>query len=148
MSRIQIDLPAILPFQVTYRLRITDMNYGNHLGNDRVLALAHEARIDFLASLGLTELDLGEQTSIIMADAAIEFKSEGFAGNDITIQVGAGDFSRAGFAMYYKMVNITTGKDLAYVKTGIVCFDYAVRKVRSVPASFIQSINQLHGITA
>jgi acyl-CoA thioesterase FadM len=121
------------------------MNYGNHLGNDRILALAHEARVDFLQSMGLSELELGEGTSIIMADAAILFKSEGFIGNQIRVEVGVGAFTRAGFDLYYKMVNITTGKDLAYVKTGIVCFDYVERKVRSVPQSFIQTIEKQYG---
>ena len=41
----------------------------------------HEARVRLLSEIGCSELDIGNGVSIIMGDAAIEFKSEGFYGN-------------------------------------------------------------------
>lgn len=135
MARVKIDLPKEFPFSTIIHLRVSDLNYGGHLGNDAFLSLMHEARIRFLENLGLSEMDIGG-TSMIMGDAAIEYKSEGFHGDEIEIKVGAGDFTRAGFDFYYKMINKTKGKDLAYAKTGMVCFDYKERKVKPVPEGF------------
>lgn len=117
------------------------MNYGNHLSNDRVLTLAHEARIRFLAHFGWSEFDIGG-TSIIMTDAAVVYKSEGFRGNTIQVQVSVADIGNSGFDLYYRMVNLTTGKDLAHVKTGILCFDYDTRKVRRLPDVFANQFNE------
>jgi len=49
MARSRIDLPDSFPFGIDIPVRITDINYGGHLGNDAVLGLVHEARIAFLA---------------------------------------------------------------------------------------------------
>lgn len=47
MARIKIDLPKNFIFNTSLPVRIDDLNYGRHLANDRVLALAHEGRIRF-----------------------------------------------------------------------------------------------------
>ena len=141
MSRVKFDLPAQFPFSTKLKIRISDINYGGHLSNDRILTLVHDARIEFLKHYGFSELDIGG-TSMIMADAAIVFKTEGFHGNDIEIKMAAGDFSRAGFNFYYKLINTTTGHDLAYVKTGMVAFDYDTRKVMAVPDDFRKKLTQ------
>ena len=137
MQRIHIELPERYHFTATIPVRVGDLNYGNHLGNDAVLALAHEARMQFLRHHGWSETDLAG-AALIMSDAAIVYKSEGFYGDRIEVHVAVQHLSRAGFDLVYRMVNGTTGKDLAHVKTGMLCFDYAIRKVRSLPDSFRQ----------
>lgn len=136
MARIKIDLPSNFSFTTNISISIADINYGNHLSNDKVLAFAHEARLRFFNSLGCSELDLGDGTSVIMGDAGIEYLSEGFYGDDIQINVGIGDMGSKSFDLVFLMENLTTGKPLAKVKTGIVCFDYKTRTTADVPASF------------
>jgi acyl-CoA thioester hydrolase len=142
MERIKIVLPEIFIFNTIYTITISDINYGGHLGNEKVLSIAHEARIRFLKSLGYTEFDI-EGTGIIMINAVVEYKSEGFQGDEIRVETGLDHFTSSGFDMYYKMVNQTTGKSLANVKTGILCFDYAKRKIRKLPIAFLENINLL-----
>ena len=77
--RVQLQLPETFSFQTEIPVRITDINYGNHLGNDAILSMMHEARVQFLQSLGYTELDV-EGAGMIMADTAIIYKGEGFYG--------------------------------------------------------------------
>ena len=40
-------------FKWPYKVPISDINYGGHMGNDKSLALFHEARIAFLKHLGI-----------------------------------------------------------------------------------------------
>ena len=112
------------------------------MSNEVPLQLAHDARVRFLKALGYSELDIGG-TAIIMADAAVVYKSEGFAGEEIDIALAVENFSRAGFDIFYKMYNTNQQKDLAWVKTGIVCFDYDQRKVKAVPEEFKKKIERL-----
>ena len=132
MSRIKIALPESFLFSTTIPIRITDLNYGGHVGNDTVLTLLHEARMQFLQHFNYTELELGG-VSLIMSDAAIEFKAELFYGDRVKAYVTANDFSKAGFDICYKLVNERNEKVVAAAKTGMVCFDYKKKKVVTVP---------------
>lgn len=140
MARIKIDLPEKFIFSTEIAVRIDDINYGGHLGNDSILSLIHEARLRFLKNFGYSELEIGG-ASLIMGDVAIVFKSEGFHEDIITIEVTANDFSNFGFDLFYKLTNKKTRKDIAYAKTGMVCFDYKNRKVMKVPEEFKKAVS-------
>lgn len=132
MARIKLEIPEKLPFATEITLRVSDINYGGHLGNDRVLSLAHEARIRFLKSKGYAERNAGG-VGLIMADAAVVYRSQAFHGEAITIGVGAGDFSRTGCDFYFRLAHAETGREVALAKTGVVCFDYQNNQVVSMP---------------
>jgi acyl-CoA thioester hydrolase len=134
MARVKIDLPESFLFHTSIPIRITDLNYGGHVGNDRILSLIHEARVDFLQSLGFTELDMGG-VSLIMSDVAIEYKNELFYGDKLLVSVSAGDFTSSGFDLLYKLQKDADSTMLliAKAKTGMVCFDYSTRKIMRVP---------------
>jgi acyl-CoA thioesterase FadM len=80
MARIKIELPEVFPFNCQIPVRITDINYGGHAGNDTVLSIIHEARMQFLQSMGYSEMEFGG-VGMIMSDVAIEFKNELFYGD-------------------------------------------------------------------
>lgn len=132
MARIKLSLPENFSFSTQIAVRITDINYGNHLGNDAVLGLLHEARMQFLQKAGYSELNLAG-VGLIMADVAMELKAEAFYGDVLTAYVAAGDFSNVGFDLYYKLVKSESRKVVALAKTGMVCFNYDQRKIAAVP---------------
>ncbi len=134
MARIKVDIPTQFSFETSIAVRITDVNYGNHVGNDAILSLIHEARMLFLKKHGYTEMNL-EGAGMIMADVAIEFKAELFYGDELVVQVTAGDFSRVGFDLYYHLQKRVNDKrvTVALAKTGMICYDYANKKIVGVP---------------
>jgi acyl-CoA thioesterase FadM len=132
MARIKLLVPEHFAFETIIPIRITDLNYGGHVGNDTILSLLHEARMQFLRYHEYTEMSF-EQYSLIMGDVAIEFKSELFYGDSIKAFVSAADFSSVGFDLYYKLVRISDKAIIAIAKTGMICFDYTSRKVRPLP---------------
>ncbi|MGB0167367.1 MAG: thioesterase, partial [Luteibaculum sp.] len=68
MGRIKIELPPKFQFGTEITVRVGDLNYGNHLGNDSLLALLHQARVEYIKFLGAqSELDFFG-SSLIMAD--------------------------------------------------------------------------------
>lgn len=75
MNRIKLTLPETFHFSTEMVIRITDLNYGGHVGNDVFLSLMHEARQQYLLSLGYKELSFAG-TGLIMADIALEYKRE------------------------------------------------------------------------
>lgn len=134
MQRIKIEEPSAYLFSTCIAVRITDLNYGNHVGNDAFLSLVHEARVQFLQWLGYKELDV-EGFGLIMADAAIRFKAELKYGDQVTIQVGVGGLSEAGFALVYKMTALRNGREMVagLAKTGMVLLDSVTRRPVHLP---------------
>ena len=58
MARIKINIPPGFITTLSIPVRITDLNYGNHLGNDSLVSILHEARVQWLKLNGYTELDI------------------------------------------------------------------------------------------
>ncbi len=134
MSRIKIDIPPSFSFSTSFAVRITDLNYGAHVGNDKVLSFLHEARVRFLKSLGYTELNM-EGVGMIMADAALIFKNELYYGDELLISIKPLEYSRVGFDLIYKIEKKSEDQLLtvAVAKTAMVCFDYGLKKVATLP---------------
>lgn len=145
MARIKVVLPPLFSFTCAIPVRITDINYGGHAGNHNLLGMIHEARVQFLHQFGYTELAV-EGAGLIMADVAMEFKNEVFSGDMLFASVAAGDFHRVGFDLYYLLEKEADGKRMpvVYAKTGVVCFDYAQRKIISVPETALQRLKHAH----
>ena len=135
MPRAKLDLPEKFHFSTEIPVRIGDVNYNNHLGNDAVLSLIHEARVRFWNQHGYTELNI-EGVGTIMSDAVVIYKLEAFYGDILNIQVAVTDLQRVGFDFVYLITNKKSGKEVALAKTGIVFFDYKKRKVVEIPAKF------------
>ena len=135
MSRIKIELPSSFIFTTELPVRITDLNYGGHVGNDTILSLIHEARMQLLDSFGYASELAIEGLGLIMADVGIEFKGELFYGDKVFASVGVLDISKVGFDLYYKLEkgNASAKTLVAIAKTGMLCFDYEKKKIASVP---------------
>ena len=142
MARIKIELPSTFRFSTIIPIRITDLNYGGHVGNDAVLSLLHEARMKFLQHHQYAEMDF-EGVGLIMSDAGIEFKSELFYGDELKVYVAASDFARISFDLYYKMVKGSEETLVVLAKTGMICYNYQQRKVVSVPEAAKRKLSHL-----
>lgn len=142
MARVTIELPSEFRFSTNISIRITDINYGGHAGNDTILSLIHEARMQFLNSVGYTEMNCGG-TGLIMTDAAIEFKKELFYGEVVSISVVVGNFSKISFELLYKLEKKWEGKNVlvAKAKTSMVCFDYTAKKMAALSPTVIEKLS-------
>ena len=142
MQRIKIDLPPKFLFTTELSVRIYDVNFAGHLSNDSILSMIHEARIMFLKNWGYSEVDT-EGAGIIMYDAAIQYKTQGYHGDILLFDVSVEDFSKTGCDFYFRITNKSTGKEIARAKTGIAFFDYQNNKLVPVPEKFKSLIESL-----
>ena len=142
MARIKLLIPEQKIFSTEIAVRITDLNYGNHVGNDAFVRILHEARVQWLTSKNYTELNI-EGASLIMADLTVEYKGESFYGDLLIIEIAIGEISKAGFELYYIIyVNRNANNILiAKAKTGMVCYNYEEKKVRELPEKFVELLS-------
>jgi acyl-CoA thioesterase FadM len=134
MPRIKINLPEHFSFSTQLPIRITDLNYGGHVGNDSILSLLHEIRMQYLQSMGYTELQFAG-VGLIMSDVSIEFKAEAFYGDIIKAEVDVTEISKVAFDIVYKLSKTQDQQDkiIALAKTGMVCYNYKLKKVVAIP---------------
>jgi len=136
MARVRFEVQGREVFRTTLQVRVDDVNYGGHLGNDSVLTLCHEVRIRFFDSVGQSEVDLFGK-GIIMTDAMVIYRSEGNLGDPLDVAVFLDDIGRRGFDLYYLLT--CRGREIARVKTGLAFFDYQRRTIAACPEGFLHN---------
>ena len=139
MERIKLQLSHQFLFTTNLNIRITDINYGGHVGNDTFLSLIHEARQQFLKHYSYSELNFAG-VGLIMVDAAIEYKKELNYGETVKISVAALNFNKIGFDMHYLLEVDNKGiyTVAAKAKTGMLCYNYVLKKKMPVPEEVLQ----------
>ena len=137
MARIKLLIPDKKIFSVRIPVRITDINYGNHVGNDALVSIIHEARMQWLASGKFSEMNIGGP-GLIMSDLAVEYKAESFYGDILSINIAVGEVQKKSFEVYYEITAERPSKDvvIAKAKSGMVCYDYGAKKVTAMPEKF------------
>lgn len=131
MGRVKVKFPDEKPlFTTVIAIRVGDINYGNHLGNDAVLSIIHEARMQMLKSWGGNELNIAGN-SLIMADVMIAYRGEAFYAEELGISIYIDECTDRSFDLLYHISTMRNGvkTDIAHAKTGMICFDYTSRKI-------------------
>jgi len=120
---------------------ISDVNYARHLDSVAMVNILHEARLQFLASLGFTEgnvFGLG----MVVTDLAVEYQSESFANDTLVIDVGVGGFNRYGFDIGFQVSNRALETVVCSAKMGVVFFDFDKHHITPTPAAFTALLSE------
>jgi acyl-CoA thioesterase FadM len=145
MLEVRPPEPPAAPFRARYAVRVGDINYGGHMGNDKYLLLFHDARLAFLASLGASEKDIGGGIGLIMSEAQVRFRAEVFLGDELEVSVRPRDVQASRFALDYEVTRVGDGAAVASGLTAMAAFDYAQRRVARLPAPFQAALQSLSG---
>ena len=142
MPRIQFELPEQFTFSTEIQIYISHVNQGGHLDNAQLLTLVSEARVRFFQALGYREAGV-EGLSIVVGDIVAQYKSEGFHGETMRVEMLPTDFNRYGFDIVFRMTEKTAGREVARGKLGVVFVHAQDKKVAPVPAQFMERIAAL-----
>lgn len=123
----------------TLEIRVGDINYGGHMGNDKALLVFHDARLKFLESLGFSEKNIGGP-GIIMRDAHVLFRKEVYLHDVLTVDVGIEKVSNSSFEMVYTVRRISDDAVVFSGNTGLVAFDYELHRPVRIPEVFLGKI--------
>jgi acyl-CoA thioester hydrolase len=141
MARLKLTIPSESIFQTQVEVQIGQINYGGHLGNDSVLTLCQEARLQFLKKYEWTEIDI-EGLGLIMADSQVMYRSEAFHGDLLVISLFIDNLGEHSFDLYYQINQASSGIEVARCKSGMAFFDYKTRKISKVPDIFRDALNK------
>jgi acyl-CoA thioesterase FadM len=132
MPRLKLNPLNNYPFATEITVRTTDLNYGGHLGNDKMISLIHEARVAFLAYHGFTEKDFGG-APLILGDIAAVYLGEAFAGDILRFEIAAGEPTRCGFRLFFRVIRLADEKPIALIENGMVCYNYQTHSIQPLP---------------
>lgn len=126
-------------FTTRFTVRVGDINYGGHMGNDKYLLLFHDARMRYLASLGFSEANISDGVGLIMNVAHVEYKGEVFLNDELSVGVRVTDLEGLRFRMEFR-VEKAEDTLVATGYTGMVGFDYAARRPARLPDDFVKRV--------
>jgi len=135
MARVKINMPEEFLFSMEYRVRFSDLDYARHLTSVAMVHVLHEARLQFLASLGLTESNIFG-LGMVVTDLAIDYRSESFAKDVLVVDVGVGKFNKYGCDICFRITNSALERNVCNAKMGVVFFDFDKHKIALVPPAF------------
>lgn len=131
-------------FTYALTVRISDLNYGGHVGNSKVLDYFQEARAAYLADLGdYRELDIGGP-GIILPEAHLFYRAEMFNADHLQIGVRVSTIKKSSFRLEYRIER--DGMLTAEGYTALIAFDYQQRKPVRLPAEFMQRLSVAEAI--
>ena len=142
MSRIQLTPAPRYSFSTEIQIYISHVNQGGHLDNAQLLTLVSEARVRFFKSLGYYERGV-EGALTVVGDIVAQYKSEGFHGETLCVEMLPAEFNKYGFDLQFRMSEKETHREVALGKIGIVFVTPQDRKVSLIPPVFLDKVRQM-----
>ena len=125
-------------FTTSLEVRIYDINYGQHLGNDSLVSLLHEARARFLKSRGFSESNAGG-FGILVTNLVVNYVGQAFFAEKLSAKLGIGRASKTSLELIYQLCVEEDQREIARACTTITFYDYEKKKVSRIPPSFLAS---------
>ena len=141
MTRLHVAIPEEFLFRMERTVGLSDINYAKHLDSVSMVKILHEARLQFLASLGFTEANV-YGLGLVVTDLSVDYISESFANDRLIIDVGVSKFTRHGFDIGFKVSNKALETIVCNGNFGLVFFDFDKHELASVPSGFEEMLNR------
>jgi acyl-CoA thioesterase FadM len=146
MARLQLNFPEDQYYYSTpMTVRTTDINAGNHLGNDSMISMISEARARFLFEFGVAETER-DGTGIIVTDLATTYRAEAHARDQLLFEVGVMDFNKYGGDITFRVTRPRDKTLVAMAKSGFVFFNYKTSQVVAMPDEFRSKFDRVNWV--
>lgn len=133
MERVKLDFPAeAIIHRHPLTVRVSDMNYGRHLGHDALVSLLHEARIQAFAALDLPEWDMHGYPSVV-ADLAVQYLNEARWPEALVIETAVPAPQGKALTIYQRIYKSESQQSVATARVNQLLIDPATGRPVDVP---------------
>ena len=123
-----------------YAIKQEDLNYGNHVGNERALLFFQWARESFLRQNNLSETNIGDGSGFIQVEATVQYKKQLFLNQKIEVRITKIEIKGLKIIFEYE---IYTGKELAITGTAtVLAYNYEEQKIKKIPTNFKEIVKK------
>ena len=123
-------------FKINLSVRISDINYGGHLGHAELIKITHQARLKFLSAYALKESNLN-RAGIIVKHLIVDYKGEAFFEDLLTISIKISEITKTSCTFFYK-IDKDINKPVATVQELVLFMNYEKRRLVRVPQVIIE----------
>ena len=123
-----------------YTIKQEDLNYGNHVGNERALLFFQWTRESFLRQNNLSETNIGDGSGFIQVEATVQYKNQLFLNQKIEVRITKIEIKGLKIIFEYE---IYTGKELAITGTAtVLAYNYEEKKIKKIPTNFKEIVKK------
>ncbi|WP_338974199.1 thioesterase family protein [Fusobacterium vincentii] len=127
-------------FTFYYTIKQEDLNYGNHVGNERALLFFQWTRESFLRQNNLSETNIGDGSGFIQVEATVQYKKQLFLDQKIEVRITKIEIKGLKIIFEYE---IYTGKELAITGTAtVLAYNYEEQKIKKIPTKFKEIVKK------
>lgn len=126
-------------FSINYKVTVSDINYGGHMGNERALILFQQGRIDFFKNLNLSEINIGDDIGTIQLESHVKYLKEVYLGEVLKINIDDIVLKKTSMDFIYSVYNENNEKVLEG-STLILAYNYERKKVSKIPSIFLEKL--------
>lgn len=126
-------------FEINYKVIVSDINYGGHMGNERALILFQQVRMDWLNSIGYDEADI-EGKGLIQLESHVYYLKEVFLGENLICRIKNVNLEKITFTIEYEIIN-EKNEVAINGSTKMAIFDYERKRLSRIPKEFIEKIS-------
>ena len=142
MARVTFELPTHFAFSTDVQIYISHVNQGGHLDNAQLLSLVSEARLRFFHAIDFPSAEQPD-ISMVVGDIVAQYKSQGFHGEIMRIQMTPADFNRYGFDLVFSVVEKSQEREVARGKTGVVFVSKSERRPVPIPEATLAKLKAM-----
>lgn len=126
-------------FSYDIKVRVTDINYGGHVGGTEMVGILHTARSMMYEEMGFSENRLGASDVWgFISDFAINYRGEAFLSDIIQVNCGVSEITKKGFRVFYQVKR--EGKTIVIAEHGIISFSREKNRVTDLPEIFVKAL--------
>ena len=129
-------------------VRYGDLDPQGHVNNARYLTYFEQARISYIAHLGLWTSGSFDHIGIILADAHLNFRKAVVFGQSVRVGVRVAQLGTKSLRMEYSLLDSVDGAELVNGSTVLVTYDYRTGSTISIPDNWRTTIVAFENLPA
>lgn len=127
-------------YETDYKVIVSDINYGGHMGNERALIIFQQTRMEWLNSIGYDEANI-EGNGLIQLESHVYYLKEVFLGETLLCRIVNVQPERITFNIEYEILN--KNNDIVIKgMTKMAVFDYGKKKIARIPKEFLEKLEK------
>ncbi|MCF2625134.1 acyl-CoA thioesterase [Fusobacterium perfoetens] len=127
-------------YETDYKVIVSDINYGGHMGNERALIIFQQTRMEWLNSIGYDEANI-EGKGLIQLESHVYYLKEVFLGETLLCRIVNVQPERITFNIEYEILN--KNNDIVIKgMTKMAVFDYEKKKIARIPKEFLEKLEK------
>lgn len=131
--------------QLPLRIDWSDIDLFGHVNNVSIIRFAQAARVHFLETIGLMQLQYETQNGPILASISCQFRKPMFYPGNIVVYSKAGNLKNTSFEIVHEIYD-EQNDNTAQIKDIIVFFDFKNNTKQTIPLNIREKIENLEKI--